>query len=85
MSNTAPPDGTTDQPPTLPEILAVWLEKTPQLTDTDDVIAAWFELKIELLRPITENPDHPENDRARHFAAKALQSVNTLRGRENQR
>ncbi|SDM63185.1 hypothetical protein SAMN04488074_12484 [Lentzea albidocapillata subsp. violacea] len=85
MSITTPHDDMADQPPRLAEILAVWTEKTPDVSAADDVVAAWFELKTELLRPITEDPDHPEHDQARHFAAKAAQTAISLRSKEDGR
>ena len=85
MSTTTPRDDTAEQPPSLSEALAVWTEQTPDPHATNEVVAAWFDLKVELLAPITSNPDHPEHDRARHFAAKAVQSANALRDKENER
>ena len=78
-------DGTADQRPRLAEILAVWTAMAPHSFTPDEVVAAWFALKVDLLAPITADPDHPEYDQARHFAAKAVQSANALWSKGEQR
>ena len=85
MSTTTPHDDMADQPPQLTEILAVWTEKTPDPMAPARELASWFELKAELLRPITEDPTHPERDEAHEFARKAMLSANSLRDKENDR
>lgn len=48
-------------------------------------LAEWFDLKSELLQPITTDPDHPEFDQAREFARVAAQSAQSLRDKETGR
>ncbi|MFS8100887.1 hypothetical protein LFM09_27545 [Lentzea alba] len=85
MSTTTPYDDTAEQPPSLIEVLADWTRRTPDADASTEVIATWFELKADLLAPITSDPTHPDHVAAQSFAARAVHSANTLRSKENER
>lgn len=82
MSTTPPIDDPADRPPSLDEALAVWAGRTPHVDAPLSALAAWFDLKVDLLAPITADPEHPDYDKAREFARVAAQSAKSLRDKE---
>lgn len=86
MCTNVPTGGAADpSPPSLAEVLAAWAGRTPDPDASCTELAAWFELKVDLLQPITADPGHPEHDQAASFADLAARDAKSLRDKEDGR
>lgn len=85
MSTTIVSADSADHTPSIQAIRSLWAERAPELGSPVSADIDWYELAVELLRPITENPSHPEHDKARTIAFRAQRRADSLRNTEDGR